>query len=164
MSLRTKFTISNGNRELAVLLIISTHDFKQQRLDRGVIKKSSHDKKTPAIGSLRCSKFTFMIKSNSDWIAALLKKIQSCSKTAAIGSLCCKQQRLDRCVVQNIQSCLKKQRLDRCVVNNFQSCLKKQRLNRCVAWCMCIVVLPIIANHDKQTAIGSLHCLYFQSC
>ena len=147
MSLRTKFTISNGNRELAVLLIISTHDLKKQRLDRGVIKKSSHDKNTTASGSLRCSKFTFMIKSNSDWIAALFTKIQSCSKTAAIGSLCCKQQRLDRCVVQNIQSCLKKQRLD-----------------RCVAWCMCIVVLPILANHDKQTAIGSLHFMHFQSC
>ena len=98
MSLRTKFTISNGNRELAVLLIISTHDLKKQRLDRGVIKKSSHDKNTTASGSLRCSKFTFMIKSNSDLIAVLLmisthdKKNNSdwiaVLQTTAIGSLC----------------------------------------------------------------------------
>ena len=126
MSLRTKFTISNGNRELAVLLIISTHDFEQQRLDRGVIKKSSHDKNTTAIGSLRCSKFTFMIKSNSDliavllmisthdkknnsdWIAALSKNYSHDKKTTTIGSLRCKQQRLDRCVIQNFQPCFRK--------------------------------------------------------
>ena len=77
-----------------MLLIISTHDLKKQRLDRGVIKKSSHDKNTTAIGSLRCSKFTFMIQSNSDWIAVLLM-VSTHDK---------KQQRLDRCIVKELQS------------------------------------------------------------